>query len=155
RLLLKGVKVPTAARLTVAGFDYQAFLDHAALAWCALAVGTAQAALDYVVAYCNERQAFGEPISHRQGVAFLVADIAVELDAMRLMVWRACARAEQGLPFRREAYLARLLCAEKAMQIGTDAVQLLGGHGFTQEHPVERWYRDLRAVALMAGGLHL
>jgi alkylation response protein AidB-like acyl-CoA dehydrogenase len=155
RLLLKGVKVPREARLAAEQFNYQSFLDHAALAWCALAVGTAQAALDYVVPYCNERLAFGEPISHRQGVAFMVADIAVELDAMRLMVWRACARAEQGLPFQREAYLARLLCAEKAMQIGTDAVQLLGGHGFTKEHPVERWYRDLRSVALMAGGLQL
>ena len=85
----------------------------------------------------------------------MVADIAIELDAMRLLTWRACARAEAGLPFRREAYLARLLCAEKAMKIGSDAVQLLGGHGFTQEHPVERWYRDLRSVAVLAGGLHL
>ncbi|HBX57089.1 acyl-CoA dehydrogenase family protein [Pseudomonas sp. UBA2684] len=155
RVQLNGVKVPLEARLAAQHFSYQGFLDHAALAWCALAVGTAQAALDYVVPYCNERLAFGEPISHRQGVAFMVADIAVEVDAMRLLVWRACARAEQGLPFQREAYLARLLCAEKAMQIATDAVQLLGGHGFTKEHPAERWYRDLRAVALMAGGLHL
>ncbi|MGH8435540.1 MAG: acyl-CoA dehydrogenase family protein [Pseudomonas sp.] len=155
RLKLNNVKVAAEQRLAAVHFDYQSFLDHAALAWCALAVGTAQAALDYVVGYCNERLAFGEPISHRQGVAFIVADIAIELDAMRLMVWRACARSEQGLPFQREAYLARLLCAEKAMKIGTDAVQLLGGHGFTQEHPAERWYRDLRAVALMAGGLQL
>ena len=155
RILLKGVKVPAENRLAGEHFNYQSFLDHAGLAWCALAVGTAQAALDYVIPYCNERLAFGEPISHRQGVAFIVADIAIELDAMRLMVWRACARAEQGLPFQREAYLARLLCAEKAMQIGTDAVQLLGGHGFTKEHPVERWYRDLRGVAIMAGGLQL
>ncbi|MDN6855669.1 acyl-CoA dehydrogenase family protein [Pseudomonas sp. CAN2814] len=155
RVRLKGVKVPAEQRLAVERFDYQAFLDHTALAWCALAVGTGQAALDYVITYCNEREAFGEPISHRQGVAFMVADIAVELDAMRLMVWRACALAERGQPFHREAYLAKLLCAEKAMKIGTDAVQLLGGHGFTQEHPAERWYRDLRAVSLMAGGLHL
>nr|WP_239482130.1 acyl-CoA dehydrogenase family protein [Pseudomonas insulae] len=155
RLRLKAVKVAAEQRLAGAAFDYQSFLDHAALAWCALAVGTAQAALDYVVGYCNDRVAFGEPISHRQGVAFLVADIAIELDAMRLMVWRACARAEAGQPFHREAYLARLLCAEKAMKIGTDAVQLLGGHGFTKEHPVERWYRDLRGVAIMAGGLQL
>ncbi|WP_121338947.1 acyl-CoA dehydrogenase family protein, partial [Pseudomonas aeruginosa] len=155
RLRLKSVKVPADNRLAAEHFDYRAFLDHAALAWCALALGTGQAALDYVIAYCNEREAFGEPISHRQGVAFMVADIAIELDAMRLMVWRACALAERGQPFQREAYLARLLCAEKAMKIGTDAVQLLGGHGFTKEHPAERWYRDLRAVALMAGGLHL
>ncbi|MCP8465109.1 acyl-CoA dehydrogenase family protein [Pseudomonas sp. ZM23] len=155
RVRFKSVKVPTEHRLAAEHFDYTAFLDHAALAWCALAVGTAQAALDYVITYCNEREAFGEPISHRQGVAFMVSDIAIELDAMRLMVWRACALAERGQPFHREAYLARLLCAEKAMKIGTDAVQLLGGHGFTQEHPAERWYRDLRAVSLMAGGLHL
>lgn len=155
RVRLKNVKVPADCRLAAEHFDYRAFLDHAGLAWCALAVGTAQAALDYGIAYCNERIAFGEPISHRQGVAFMVADMAVELDAMRMLVWRACARAEQGLPFQREAYLARLLCGEKAMKIGTDAVQLLGGHGFTQEHPVERWYRDLRAVTLMAGGLQL
>lgn len=155
RVLLKNVKVPLEARLLGEQFSYQGFLDYAALAWCALAVGTAQAALDYVISYCNERLAFGEPISHRQGVAFMVADMAVEVDAMRLMVWRACARAEQGLPFQREAYLARLLCSEKAMQIGTDAVQLLGGHGFTKEHPAERWYRDLRALAVMAGGLQL
>lgn len=155
RVVLRQVRVPLEARLSGESFDYQAFLDHAALAWCALAVGAGQAALEYVSTYCNERVAFGEPISHRQGVAFMVADIAVELDAMRLMVWRACARAEQGLPFRREAYLARLLCAEKAMKIGTDAVQLLGGHGFTKEHPAERWYRDLRALAVMTGGLQL
>ncbi|WP_165677810.1 acyl-CoA dehydrogenase family protein [Metapseudomonas otitidis] len=155
RLSLKGVRVPMEDRLAGSAFDLERFLAYTTLAWCALAVGTAQAALDYVVTYCNERVAFGEPISHRQGVAFMVADIGIELDAMRLMVWRACARAERGEDFRREAYLARLLCAEKAMKIGTDAVQLLGGHGFTKEHPAERWYRDLRAVALMAGGLHL
>ncbi|MFZ6046101.1 acyl-CoA dehydrogenase family protein [Pseudomonas sp. CR3202] len=155
RVRLKGVKVPLGNRLAAADFDYQAFLDLSHLAWCALALGTAQAALDYVIDYCNQRTAFGEPISHRQGVAFLVADMAIELDAMRLMVWRASARADRGEAFRREAYLARLFCAEKAMKIGTDAVQLLGGHGFTQEHPAERWYRDLRAVALMSGGLQL
>ena len=155
RVRFKGVKVPAEQRLAAERFDYQAFLDFTALAWCALAVGTGQAALDYVITYCNEREAFGEPISHRQGVAFMVADIAIELDAMRLMVWRTCALAERGQAFHREAYLAKLLCAEKAMKIGTDAVQLLGGHGFTQEHPAERWYRDLRAVSLMTGGLHL
>ncbi|MDH4583708.1 acyl-CoA dehydrogenase [Pseudomonas sp. BN415] len=155
RVRLKGVKVPAGNRLAAIDFDYRRFLDLGHLAWCALALGTAQAALDYVIDYCNERTAFGEPISHRQGVAFMVADIAIELEAMRLMVWRACALADRGEAFQREAYLARLLCAEKAMKIGTDVVQLLGGHGFTQEHPAERWYRDLRAVALMSGGLHL
>lgn len=143
-----------AEKLGGADFDYQAFLDLGALAWCALAVGTCQSVLDYVITYANERIAFGEPISHRQSVAFMIADMAIETDAMRLMVWRAAALAEAGQPCHREAYLARLLCAEKTMKIGNDGVQLLGGHGFTKEHPVERWYRDLRAVAVMHSGLH-
>ena len=143
-----------ADRLGEADFDYQALLDLGALAWCALAVGTCQAVLDYTAAYANERVAFGEPISHRQSVAFMIADMAIEIDAMRLLVWNAASLAEAGKPFHREAYLARLLCAEKAMKIGNDGVQVLGGHGFTKEHPVERWYRDLRAVAIMHSGLH-
>ncbi len=153
-LMLDNVRIPASNRLP-ASFDYQAFLDLGSLAWCALAVGCGQAIVDYVVPYVNEREAFGEPISHRQGVAFMVADMAIELDAMRLMTWRACALAEQGKPFHREAYLARILCTEKAMKLGTDAVQLLGGHGFTKEHPVERWYRDMRCLAVMHSGLHL
>ena len=152
RLRLDNVQIPASQQLTV---DYREFLDLSGLAACALAVGTAQAVLDYVTVYVNEREAFGEPISHRQAVAFMVADMATELEAMRLMTWRACARAEHGQPFHREAHLARLFCAEKAMKIGTDGVQLLGGHGYTKEHPVERWYRDLRAVALMTGLLSL
>lgn len=135
-------------------FDYQAFLDLGALTWCAMAVGTCQAVLDYVAQYANERIAFGEPISHRQSVAFMIADMAIETDAMRILVWNAASLAEAGRPFHREAYLARLLCAEKSMKIGNDGVQVVGGHGFTKEHPVERWYRDLRATAVMHSGLH-
>ncbi|MDY6920783.1 MAG: acyl-CoA dehydrogenase family protein [Pseudomonadota bacterium] len=152
---LAEVKVSKEALLGDDTFDYQAFINFARLGWCALAVGTAQAVLDYVIPYCNERVAFGEPISHRQAVAFMIANIGIELNAMRLMTQRAVALAEQGKPFAREAYLARVLCAEKAMEIGTNGVQLLGGHGFTKEHPVELWYRDLRAIAIMDGGLQL
>jgi alkylation response protein AidB-like acyl-CoA dehydrogenase len=133
--------------------NYEEFLHRCSIAWSALAVGAAQAVLDYVIPYCNDRKAFGEPISNRQGVAFMIADIGIELEGMRLLTWRAASRAEHGLPFAREAYLARVLCADKGMQIGTNGVQLLGGHGFTKEHPVERWYRDLRAIAIMEGGL--
>lgn len=152
RLKLDQVSVPAANRIDA---NYQEFLDLGALAFCAIAVGTAKAVLDYVVPYVNDRVAFGEPISHRQGVAFMVADIAIELDAMQMMTWRACALAEAGKPFHREAHLARILCSEKAMKIGTDSVQLLGGHGFTKEHPVERWYRDLRCLAVTHSSLSL
>ena len=111
--------------------------------------------LDHVTTYVNGREAFGEPISHRQSVAFMVADIAIELQAMRLVTWKAASRAARGEDFSREVALARQLCGERGMRIGLDGVQLLGGHGFVKEHPVERWYRDLRAVGLMEGAVLL
>lgn len=154
-LTLDQVQLNRKDRLGNRGLDYQNFLDLGQLHWCALAVGTCQAALDYVIPYVNEREAFGEPISHRQSVAFMVANIGIELESMRLLLWRAASLAEQGKDFHREAYLAHLLCSEKAMEIGTNAVQLLGGHGFTKEHPAERWYRDLRVLACVNSGLHL
>ena len=156
-LTLDSVQLPADALLgdEKDDFDYRAFTDLGQLHWCALSVGTCQAALDYLIPYCNERMAFGEPISQRQSVAFMLADMATELEGMRLMLWRAAARAEQGLDFHREAMLAHLLCSEKAMKIATDAVQLLGGHGFTKEHPAERWYRDLRILSCISSGLHL
>ena len=138
--------------------DTAAYADCVRLArlgWCALAVGTAQAVLDYVVPYVNERKAFGEPISHRQAVAFTVADIAIELEGLRLVTLRAAARAEQGKDYAREVALARKLAVDKGMQIGNAGVQLLGGHGFVKEHPVERWYRDLRAIGVMEGAVLL
>ena len=133
--------------------DYVECVNRARIAWCALAVGTAQAVLDYVIPYVNDRQAFGEPISNRQGVAFAVSDIGIEVDGMRLATYRAASRADRGEDFAREAAIARRLCAAKGMQIGSDGVQLLGGHGFVKEHPVERWYRDLRAAGVMEGAL--
>lgn len=143
-----------ALRLGDADFDYTAFVDLGNLMWCAMAVGTCEAIKAYCIKYANERTAFGEPISHRQSVAFMIADMAIEIDAMRMLVLNAASLAEAGQPFHREAYLARLLCAEKSMKTGTDGVQILGGHGFTKEHPVERWYRDLRATAILHSGLH-
>jgi alkylation response protein AidB-like acyl-CoA dehydrogenase len=154
RLHLDAVTVPASARIgTARDNPYADCVRLARLGWCALAVGTGQAVLDYVVPYVNERVAFGEPVSHRQGVAFLVADLATELDGMRLATYRAAARAEQGLDFARETALARRLCSDYGMAIGSDGVQLLGGHGYVKEHPVERWYRDLRAVGLAEGVL--
>ena len=135
-------------------FDYTAFVDLGNLMWCAMAIGTCEAIKAYCIKYANERTAFGEPISHRQSVAFMISDMAIEIDAMRMLVLNAASLAEAGKPFHREAYLARLLCAEKSMKMGTDGVQILGGHGFTKEHPVERWYRDLRATAILHSGLH-
>jgi alkylation response protein AidB-like acyl-CoA dehydrogenase len=152
RLALDGVRVDDLALLGSAD-DYAECVRLSRLAWCALSLGTAQAVLDYVVPYVNEREAFGEPISHRQSVAFMVANIGIELNGMRLVTYRAASRAAQGKPFAREVALARKLCAERGMQIGNDGVQLLGGHGYVKEHPVERWYRDLRAIGVMEGAV--
>jgi alkylation response protein AidB-like acyl-CoA dehydrogenase len=154
RIELDNVSVPLSARLGEDGAtdaDYSEAIALARLGWAALAVGTAHAVLDHVVPYIKERQAFGEPIAHRQAVAFMAANIAIELDGLRLITWRGASRAEQGLPFAREAALAKRLGTDKGMQIGLDGVQLLGGHGYTKEHPVERWYRDLRAIGVAEG----
>jgi alkylation response protein AidB-like acyl-CoA dehydrogenase len=151
---LSGVTVPVRARLgeeEAADADYSEAIALSRLGWAALAVGTSHAVLDYVVPYVKEREAFGEPIARRQAVAFMCANIAIELDGLRLITWRGAARAEQGLAFTREAALAKRLGADKGMQIGLDGVQLLGGHGYTKEHPVERWYRDLRAIGVAEG----
>jgi len=154
RLVLEGAKLPTGALLGAGSPEVMTECIHLArLGWCALVVGTGQSVLDYVIPYVNERKAFGEPISSRQSVAFTVANIAIELDGMRLATYRAASRVDQGLPFGREVALARRLCAERGMAIGSDGVQMLGGHGYVKEHPVERWYRDMRAGGVMEGAL--
>jgi hypothetical protein len=154
RLRLDQVRLPGGAVLGEGRpEDYLECVNRARIAWCGLAVGAAQAVLDYVIPYVNERNAFGEPISNRQGVAFAVSDIGIESEGMRLATYRAASRADRGEDFSREAAIARSLCAAKGMRIGSEGVQLLGGHGFVKEHPVERWYRDLRATGVMEGAL--
>jgi alkylation response protein AidB-like acyl-CoA dehydrogenase len=154
RVTFEQVKLPAGALLGEGSPEvFAECIALGRLGWCALAVGTGQAVLDYVIPYVNERNAFGEPIAHRQAVAFTVANIAIELDGMRLATYRAAGRADQGKSYLRETALARRLCSDRGMAIGSDGVQLLGGHGYVKEHPVERWYRDLRAAGLMEGAL--
>jgi alkylation response protein AidB-like acyl-CoA dehydrogenase len=152
RLLLQDVAVEPIALVGDAA-SYREVVQNSRLAWCALALGTGQAVLDYVTPYVKTREAFGEPIAHRQSVAFMVANIAIELQGMRLVTYKAASRVALGKDASREIALARRLCAERGMGIGNDGVQLLGGHGFVKEHPVERWYRDLRAIGLMEGAV--
>jgi hypothetical protein len=155
RINFRDVSLPATALL--GGDDAQiAYRDCVALArlgWCAVAAGTGRAVLDYVTGYVRDRRAFGEPIADRQAVAFAVANIAIELEGLRLATLRAAARVDAGLDFHREVALARRLCAVHGMAIGSEGVQLLGGHGYVKEHPVERWYRDLRAAGMLEGGL--
>ena len=154
RLVLTDVEVPADALLGDGSTDdYRECIRLSRLAWAGLALGTARSVLDYTKEYVKTREAFGEPIAYRQSVAFMVANIAIELEGMRLVTLKAASRAEQELDCSREVALARKLTAEYGMKIGTDGVQLLGGHGFVKEHPVERWYRDLRAIAVMEGAV--
>jgi alkylation response protein AidB-like acyl-CoA dehydrogenase len=154
RLLLDGVRVPNGSLMAEGQAKaYAECVQRSRIAWSALAVGTAQAVLDYVIPYVNDRTAFGEPISNRQAVAFGVSNIGIETDGMRLATYRAASLADQSKDFGREAALARRICTNKGMQIGSEGVQLLGGHGYVKEHPVERWYRDLRAAGVMEGAL--
>ncbi|MCW3020841.1 MAG: acyl-CoA dehydrogenase domain protein [Conexibacter sp.] len=154
RVMLEDVRVGRDALLGAG--DPAVFAECVArsrIVWAAIGVGVARAVLDHVIPYVNERVAFGEPISHRQAVAFSISDIAIELEGLRLVTLRAAARADAGRDFAREAALARSLCDRHGARIGSEGVQLLGGHGYVCEHPVERWYRDLRAVGLMEGVL--
>jgi len=132
--------------------NYESLVDSSRIGMSALALGVCQAVLDYVVPYTNERVAFDEPISNRQSVAFMVADIAIETEALRLMVYKSAALKDLDSDFHKQASLTYRFATHHGMKIGTDGVQLLGGHGFTHEHPVELWYRNLRAIGIFEGG---
>ncbi|MGH2876015.1 MAG: acyl-CoA dehydrogenase family protein [Solirubrobacteraceae bacterium] len=154
RLVLQDVRLPAGSLLGDGRPEVlRECVALSRLAWCGLALGTGRAVLEYVSDYVRQRRAFGEPIAGRQAVAFTVANIAIELEGMRLVALRAASRADRGLSFEREVALARTLCAGRGTAIGSDGVQLLGGHGYVKEHPVERWYRDLRAAGVMEGAL--
>lgn len=133
------------------GCDYDRFLQKTRVAMSAMATGVARASYEFARSYAKERVQFGEPIAHRQAVAFMVAEMAYEVDAMRMMTWKAASRLEAGRDAQREAYLARLYCGEKAMRMADYSVQILGGHGYVRDYPVERYYRNARSVAILEG----
>jgi len=118
----------------------------------ALLVGAARGAHRYAMRYAMERTAFGRPIAHHQALAFLIADLAIAVDVARLAVWRAAAALDRGEPAEWEAASALVEAAEQALFVGPNAVQILGGHGFMKDHPVEKWMRDIRTLAGLAGG---
>jgi len=153
RLVFEDVEIAAADKLggDEKELDLQRLIDLGRIGICAMCVAVCQSVVNYTREYCNARVAFGEPITNRQSVAFMIGDMATETEAMRLMVYRAASRAEQGLEFHKEATLARIQCAKYGMEIGTNGVQLLGGHGFIREHLVELWYRNLRAIGVLDG----
>ncbi len=126
-------------------------LDSGRLGIAAVAVGLAQACLDQAVAYAKERRTFGSPIIEHQGLAFLLADMAAGVESARAVMLEAARRRDRGLPFGRQASVAKLLATDTAMRVSTDAVQVLGGAGYTQDFPVERMMREAKVMQIFEG----
>jgi acyl-CoA dehydrogenase len=131
--------------------DVSALLDASRVAWAALAVGVGRATYEYALDYARNRKAFGEAIAQRQAIAFMLAEMATEIEAARLLVWEAAWLLDEGREASREAYLARNLADDMALTVADRAVQILGGHGYIRDHLVELWLRDARAFAVLDG----
>jgi alkylation response protein AidB-like acyl-CoA dehydrogenase len=118
----------------------------------AMAVGIARAAVEYAAEYSRTRIQFGRPIGQNQGVAFMLADMHASVDAARLLVWRAAWMARQGKPFTRaEGSMSKLVAGETAVRVTEQAIQVLGGNGYTRDFPVERWHRDAKIFTIFEG----
>jgi alkylation response protein AidB-like acyl-CoA dehydrogenase len=153
RVKLKEVKVPAANRLGAeAGFDFGQVLAAMRVASAAAGVGLARAAFEYSRDYALEREAFGVKIAQKQAVAFMLAEMRTEIEAIRLLTWEAAWKLDQGrADAAEEAYLAATGAADMAMMVTDRAVQILGGHGYIRDHPVEMWMRNGRGIAMLTG----
>lgn len=151
---LDQVRVPDARRIGAEGQGFTialAALDSGRLGIAACAVGLAQAALDAAVAYARERRQFGHPIADFQGLRFLLADMATRVEAGRALYLEAARLRDEGRPFSQRAAMAKLFCSDAAMQVTTDAVQVLGGYGYTADFPVERFMREAKVLQIVEG----
>ena len=128
-----------------------AALDGGRLGIAAVAVGLAQAAFDTALAWAEERRQFGRPIVEFQGLGFLLADMATGIEAGRSLYVEAARRRDRGEPFGKQAAMAKLFCTDMAMKVTTDAVQVLGGYGYVQDFPVERYLREAKALQIVEG----
>ncbi|MCH7709227.1 MAG: acyl-CoA dehydrogenase family protein [Myxococcales bacterium] len=146
------VEVPASARLGGAeGCDVQRIVDHARVALAAVMTGVSRAAIEYAVPYAKERRAFNQAIAQKQGIAFKLADMHIETESMRWLMWKAASELEQGLPATKTAHQARDYAARSSMWVTDQGIQVLGGHGFIREHPVEMWYRNARTLGVLEG----
>ncbi len=152
--LFENCRVPAASRLGEEGQGFRiamSTLDGGRLGIAAQALGIAAAAYEASVAYARERKSFGVPIGQHQMVQWMLADMAVGLEAARVLTWRAAWLKDEGRPFGAEASMAKLFAAEAAMKITTDAIQVHGGYGFIKEYPVERHFRDAKITQIYEG----
>ncbi|MFE2313807.1 acyl-CoA dehydrogenase family protein [Streptomyces sp. NPDC059441] len=149
-----GVRVPDDRRIGDEGQGFAialAALDSGRLGIAACAIGVAQAALDEAVAYATGREQFGRPISDYQGLRFMLADMATQIEAGRALYLAAARLRDAGRPFAKQAAMAKLLCTDTAMKVTTDAVQVLGGYGYTADFPVERYMREAKVLQIVEG----
>ncbi|MFE7765263.1 acyl-CoA dehydrogenase family protein [Streptomyces sp. NPDC057438] len=154
QLNFDGVRVGDARRLGEEGQGFAialSALDSGRLGIAACAIGVAQAALDEAVAYATGRQQFGRPISDFQGLRFMLADMATQTEAGRALYLSAARLRDAGRPFSKQAAMAKLLCTDAAMRVTTDAVQILGGYGYTADFPAERYMREAKVLQIVEG----
>ncbi|MFE2099013.1 MULTISPECIES: acyl-CoA dehydrogenase family protein [unclassified Streptomyces] len=126
-------------------------LDSGRLGIAACAIGVAQAALDEAVGYATERRQFGRPIADFQGLRFMIADMATQIEAGRALYLAAARLRDAGRPFAKQAAMAKLHCTDTAMKVATDAVQILGGYGYTADFPAERYMREAKVLQIVEG----
>jgi len=153
-LVFDQVRVPEENRVGQEGDGFKiamTALDSGRITIAAGALGVARAALDVARHHAQVREQFGKPIGEFQGISFLLADMAVQFDAARLLVQRAAWLKDQGASFTQEAAMAKLFATDMAMKVTTDAVQILGGSGYTQEFPVERYMREAKVLQIVEG----
>ncbi|MET7379107.1 acyl-CoA dehydrogenase family protein [Streptomyces sp. NPDC005526] len=151
---LDGVRVPDGRRIGEEGQGFAialSALDSGRLGIAACAIGLAQAALDEAVAYAAERRQFGRPVADFQGLRFMLADMATRIEAGRALYLAAARLRDAGRPFARQAAMAKLFCTDTAMQVTTDAVQVLGGYGYTADFPAERYMREAKVLQIVEG----
>jgi alkylation response protein AidB-like acyl-CoA dehydrogenase len=151
---LEDVRIPVERRLGAEGDGLRIALkglDAGRLGIAAVATGLAQGALDAAVTYAQERETFGRRIIDHQGLAFVLADMAAAVESARSTMLAAARRKDQGLPYSREASIAKLVCTDHAMKVTTDAVQVLGGYGYTRDFPVERYMREAKVMQIFEG----
>jgi acyl-CoA dehydrogenase len=148
------VEVPAANRLGGEGDGFKIAMsafDHTRPIVSAAAVGLARSAMEHSVRYAQERRAFGSPIAAHQAVSFMIADMAMNIEAARLLVWQAALAIDRGERNTRQAAFAKAFAADMAMRTATDAVQIFGGYGFSSEYPVEKLMRDAKVFQIYEG----
>jgi alkylation response protein AidB-like acyl-CoA dehydrogenase len=153
-LVFQDCRIPADSLLGAEGQGFKVAmktLDGGRIGIASQALGIAQGALDVAVGYAKERKQFDSPISRFQGIQFQLADMATQTEAARLLVYQAAYRASHGLSYSRESAMAKLMASETAMRVATQAVQILGGYGYTREFPVERMMRDAKITEIYEG----